>query len=105
MPTPTEQAYRELQEAYDCFNAELFGGVLPPCLITFQRKNRTYGYFSGGRWQQRGGAALTDEIALNPTHFEDRSLEEVLSTLAHEMAHLWQHHCGTPSRKAYHNTQ
>ena len=28
MPTPTEQACRELQDAYDCFNAELFVGAL-----------------------------------------------------------------------------
>jgi predicted DNA-binding WGR domain protein len=28
MPTPTEQAYRELQDVCDCFNAGLFGGAL-----------------------------------------------------------------------------
>jgi ribosomal protein L37E len=29
----------------------------------------------------------------------------VLSTLTHEMAHLWQAHCGTPSRGGYHNRE
>lgn len=43
MNKPTEQAYSELQHAYDFFNTELLGGKLPPCLITMQRKNRTYG--------------------------------------------------------------
>lgn len=28
-----------------------------------------------------------------------------MSTLAHEMAHLWQHHFGKPSRAAYHNKE
>jgi hypothetical protein len=33
------------------------------------------------------------------------SVEAVLSTLAHEMAHLWQQHFGKPSRSAYHNKE
>ena len=28
-----------------------------------------------------------------------------LSTLVHEMTHLWQHHCGKPGRGRYHNRQ
>jgi SprT-like family protein len=72
--------------------------------MTMQRKNRTYGYFSGERWNSLTGT-LTDEIALNPAHFATRSTEGVLSTLAHEMVHLWQHHCGKPSRSAYHNRE
>jgi predicted SprT family Zn-dependent metalloprotease len=104
MPTPTEQAYTELQQAYDFFNRDLFNGQLPPCLITMQRKNRTYGYFSGERWNDHAGA-VTDEIALNPMHFATRSPEDVLSTLVHEMVHLWQHHFGTPSRSSYHNKE
>ena len=104
MPTPTEQAYAELQQAYDVFNTELFDGQLPPCLITMQRKNRTYGYFSGNRWNDIAGK-LTDEIAMNPAHFATRSAEEVLSTLAHEMVHLWQHHFGKPPRRAYHDRE
>lgn len=28
---------------------------------------------------------------------------DILSTLAHEIVHLWQHHFGTPSQKGYHN--
>ncbi len=101
---PTEQAYNELRAAYEFFNQHLFGGELPPCLITLQRKNRAYGYFSGNRWADRAGT-ITDEIALNPQHFATRSLEEVLSTLAHEMAHLWQHHFGDAGRRGYHNRE
>ena len=77
-------------------------GQLPPCLITMQRKNRTYGYFSGECWNDQAGA-VTDEIALNPAHCATRSTEEVLSPLAHAMVHLWQHRWGTPSHGTYHN--
>ena len=102
--TPTQEAYGELSKAYDHFNQALFGGRLPPCLITFQRQKRTYGYFSGDRWRGRRGA-VRDEIAMNPHHFDSRPLPDVLSTLAHEMVHLRQHHQGKPSRSGYHNAQ
>lgn len=102
-PSPTQLAYGELQQAYDFFNQTLFGGRLPPCLITYQRKSRTYGYFSGDRWS--GGKKIADEIAMNPMHFQERSQAEVLSTLVHEMVHLEQHHFGTPSRTGYHNKE
>ena len=64
---PTEQAYEELQLAYDWFNQRLFDGVLPPCLITFQRNKRTMGYFSKERFVDQSGKK-TDEIALNPEY-------------------------------------
>lgn len=105
MIRPTEQTYPELQWAYDFFNEKLFDGKLPACLMTLQRKNRTYGYFSGERWAKRSGEGFTDEIAMNPSHFGNRSLEETLSTLVHEMIHLWQHHFGSPSQRSYHNKE
>lgn len=40
--SPTAQAYAELQAAFDHYNRELFGGELPPCLITMQREKRTW---------------------------------------------------------------
>jgi len=102
---PTRDAYDALQRAFDHFNSELFGGRLPPCLITLQRRRGAYGYFSGDRFQERPGERTTDEIAMNPNHIGGRSAEATLSTLAHEMAHLWQHHFGRPSRGGYHNRQ
>lgn len=104
MKKPTEEAYAELQTAYDFFNVALFDGRLPACLITYHRNKRTYGYFSGDRWDG-AGERLADEIAMNPQHFTARGTPEVLSTLAHEMVHLEQHHFGKPSRSGYHNTQ
>ena len=101
---PTEQAYEELQLAYDWFNQRLFEGILPACLITFQRNKRTMGYFSRERFVDQSGKK-TDEIALNPEYFAVISLDELLSTLVHEMAHLWQYHFGKPGRGSYHNQE
>lgn len=102
---PTKRIYNAFGEAYDFFNLSLFKGKLPRCIITLQRKSRTYGYFSGDRWQQHGARKITDEIALNPRYFYTEPVEEILTTLVHEMAHLWQHHFGRPSRGGYHNKE
>jgi predicted SprT family Zn-dependent metalloprotease len=101
---PTRETYDPLQQAYENLNRALFEGELPNCLITLQRSKKSYGYFCGDRFGRADGT-LTDEIALNPTHFRDRPQEEVLATLAHEMVHLWQHHFGTPGRGRYHNKE
>jgi len=103
--SPTQQTYKTLDDAYRFFNARLFGGQLPPCLITMQRSKKAYGYFAGGRFGSADGNQVTDEIALNPSHFRSRTTEESLSTLVHEMAHLRQHHFGKPSRTGYHNKE
>lgn len=104
MALPTEEAYGELQAAYDHFNRELFDDTLPPCLITFQREKRTYGYFARERFVS-GNGDKTDEIAMNPAYFAVVPVMEVLQTLVHEMAHLWQFHFGTPGRRGYHNKE
>lgn len=102
---PTKRTYDDLTAAYDFFNTRLFHGKLPRCLITMQRKNKSYGYFAGGRFGSVDGKEITDEIALNPSHFKARTTEQSLSTLVHEMVHLWQHHHGQPSRSGYHNKE
>ena len=101
---PTSTTYSELQVAFDTFNASLFDGQLPPCLLTLQREKRTYGYFSAKRFGTRAGQT-TDEIALNPEYFAVVPVVEVLQTVAHEMTHLWQSHFGKPGRARYHNAE
>lgn len=101
---PTQETYDALQAAYDHFNWTLFESALPGCLITLQRKGRSFGYFHHRRFANKDGTPC-DEIALNPVHFLSRSVEDTLSTLVHEMAHLWQFHLGKPGRRGYHNRQ
>ncbi|MCA0248245.1 MAG: SprT-like domain-containing protein [Proteobacteria bacterium] len=109
---PTNRTYGGLDRAYDFFNEQLFGGQLPRCLITMQRKKGSYGYFAAERFGRRVGKAMsgevqlvTDEIALNPSLFDTRMTDDTLSTLVHEMVHLWQHHYGEASRAGYHNRE
>jgi predicted SprT family Zn-dependent metalloprotease len=104
MNEPTPQAYQELQDAYRFLNERLFSDRLPNCLITLQRRARTYGYFCFRRFENRSGNR-TDEIALNPVYFAAHTESGILSTLVHEMVHLQQYHFGTPSRRGYHNRE
>lgn len=102
---PTKETYDQLDRAYDHFNAALFEGRLPSCVLVLHRKKNARGYFWGDTWIGRASDGVTDEIALNPEVFKERSDAEILSTLVHEMCHLEQHHFGKPSRSGYHNAE
>jgi predicted SprT family Zn-dependent metalloprotease len=101
----TSTEYQALEEAFRYFNDELFGGKLSPCLITLQSRARSRGYYSPKGFSNRNTDATTDEISLNPVHFEGRSDEEVLSVLVHEMVHKYQDEHGNPGRGRYHNRE
>ena len=105
MDTITQAQYRDFQDAYDFFNRELFGSSLPPVLVTLQRHANTQGYFSPERFTGRVEPAAAHELAMNPDGFTGRTDERILSTLVHEMAHVWQQTHGTPPRRSYHDRQ
>jgi len=105
MPLITQVEYQAFQDAYDFFNAALFDGGLPQLLVTLQRRGRSYGYFAAERFTGRREAGAVHELALNPDGFTDRSDEAILSTLVHEQVHVWQHTCGIPPRRGYHDRQ
>ena len=106
LESPTTRTYASLDRAYDHFNRKLFGNQLPPCLITTQRHKGAYGYFSGDRFACIDKPEdITDEIALNPAGIAGRTSMQTMSTLVHEMVHLWQHHFGKTSRAGYHNRE
>ena len=105
MKAPTDETYTALQRAYAFFNGELYGDELPDCLITLQRRKRSCGYFSPRKFRHVRQDMTTDEIAMNPAYFLEQGTVEVLQTLVHEMAHLWQEHYGKPSRRGYHNKE
>jgi len=96
--------YPDLQSAMEFFNERLFAGVLPPCLITLQRERATLGFFSPRRYARFDGQ-ITHEIAMGPQYFASRTIKQTLSTLVHELVHLWQEAIGTPSRHGYHNRE
>src|SRR5688572_23766252 len=101
----TLKEYQGFQDAYDFFNRELFRGVLPQVLVTLQRHANTRGYFSPKRFRGRIEETEVHELALNPDSFIGRSDEMILSTLVHEMAHVWQQTHGKPPPKSYHDRQ
>lgn len=108
MPTTsiTQTEYLSLDAAYQFFNSHLFGGILPTCMLTLNRHPNARGYFSANRFNHREQQEQhTDEIALNPDNFLQRTDIEILSTLVHEQVHLWQHHFGKVSANRYHNKE
>lgn len=86
---------------FDVFNAELFGGRLPNCFLQFdQTRAGNLGHYRPGR----NVIGARHEINLNTRHL-DRPLQDVLTTLLHEMAHQWQDLYGRPGRGNYHNRE
>ena len=109
MSNPTNDQMDALTRAYDHYNKELFGGRLTTCMVTMQRHRQAYGFYAPEGFRQReltsgSRRKTTDEIAINPDTM-NRPVDEVLSTLVHEMVHLWQEHEGKPGRGRYHNKQ
>lgn len=98
---PTSEQFGNYQLACNYFNEALFDGKLPPCLLNFSRKAKTRGFFAFNRWEQ--GDLRTHEISLNPDVLA-RPPIEIMSTLVHEMVHLWQYTYGKPSG-SYHNQE
>lgn len=86
---PTMQVAADWQKAFDYFNEELFQGTLPQCVITLQRVNGTYAYFSRRHFIHHDGKRYAHEIAMNPAYFVVRTLKDSLASLVHELVHLW----------------
>lgn len=102
-PPPTLEQFAKYQAAWEFFNKSLFGGKLRPCLLNFSRHRGSYGFFTPNRWTK--ASKQVHEISLNPDRL-DRTLEEVFSTLAHEMCHQWQFDFGENFlRSTYHDTE
>ena len=102
--TPTVSFYAILQGAFDHFNAEIFEGKLPHCLITLRSASRVHGYHHAERFISLQGEQI-DEIGMHPGFFTLQPVELVLSTLVHEMVHHWQQHFGVPSKSNAHNKE
>lgn len=101
---PTMQTYAHLTHGFSFFDRVLFDNQLPSALITFQRKKGMMGYFRRRQFESFDGVTAADEIALNPLHFELGD-KETLSTLGHEMVHLWQFHFGKVANPGDHNEE
>ena len=100
---PTIAEYSGLQVAYEHFNAGLFDTELPNVMIVETRRAHSNGHFGANRFVARDGSAKLHELSLNPDGFFDRTDKEILSTLVHEMVHVFQEAHGTAPKRNYHN--
>jgi hypothetical protein len=101
---PTARLHGAFIGAFDFFNGFLFQDRLPRCMITLRANRSSLGYFAEDRFEDSSEQVI-HEIALNPKRFKNRSVEDVLSTLVHEMVHLEQECFGNPGRGKYHNRE
>jgi hypothetical protein len=101
----TMTEYGGLQAAFDFMNIALLCGLLPDAFIVYSRKPHSRGHFSDDRYSARDGKFKRPEISLNPDAFIDRTDEQIVSTLVHEMVHLQQARFGKPSKRGYHNRE
>jgi len=93
--------YKKLTDAFDYYNKTLFESLLPTPIITIAAKRNAHGYFAPDKFKLKSDKEQTNhEIALNPETF-DREDKEIMSTLAHEMTHLWQEVYGNPGKGKY----
>ncbi len=102
--TPTAAIHGMLDDAFNFFNRKLFDDELPVCLITIQRSRTAHGYFWSDMVAARDSDATIDEIMMNGITMS-REPAVVISTLVHEMTHVWQHHYGKPAKGGYHNKE
>lgn len=98
--SPTHEQYLNFQKTYDYFNQNMFANSLPNCLLSFYRSFRSSGCFVNNIW--KNGNRISSQISLSSVILGEEPIE-VLSTLVHEMCHLWQYRYGNPSRSGYHN--
>ena len=93
----TDEAYADWYSAMDYFNDRLFEGKLPDCIISFARHKNMLGYFCVDRFESQSGSTA-HEIAMNPAYLRPLGEAGALSTLLHELCHLWRHEFGPPNR-------
>jgi SprT-like family len=106
--TITTTEYHNFDIAYEFFNKNLFADQLPDVFIQLESHAHMRGYFYPDKFSDRiNNKTKVDALVLNPDAFVDRSDEQILSTLVHEMVHGWQRHHGQqpPSRNTYHNKE
>jgi hypothetical protein len=80
-----------LYQSFDFFNEKLCLGSLPKPIITILsrgRKKDTLGWMCKNKWQS--GQGIQHEISIMAEAL-DRPFEDVMETMLHEMAHLYNY--------------
>jgi hypothetical protein len=101
----TADKFITFEDAYHFLNERLFDNQLELCVITFNCDGVQKAVYVPNSFNEHDGGGIRDEIALNQSLFSDLTDVDILSTLAHEMVHKWQHDHGKPGKDAYHNKE
>lgn len=99
---PTLDAAEQFQKAFEHFNDALFKGSLEDTMIAWEIIKKGSGIFRPDRWAKARGQPVCHEINLNPVAHFERDTRLTLSTLVHEMCHLWVQQIGKGKVKPYH---
>ena len=76
-----------LEKGFEVLNEVYFDSALPPIVISIMSSPKTNGHFTCGRvW--RAESSLMHEINISAEHL-DRSIENIMATLQHEMVHYY----------------
>lgn len=95
--------YQSLNGVVHALNERLFDGQLAPCVITLRARGLCSAMFMPFAIQHADGSK-SHEIAINPRAFDSMTIEQCLSSLAHEMVHQAQFEFGGSAyRRTYHN--
>lgn len=93
-----------LEQAFEVLNRVYFDGSLPEAVITIQSSPRNYGYITVQKvWADNNDCY--HEINISAEHLS-RNIENVMSTLMHEMVHLYcivNNIADTSKNGRYHN--
>lgn len=92
--------YQEMLEyGFSVLNREFFNGELPPIVITIQSSRGSYGHFTIQK-EWRVAEERYNEINISAEHL-DRPIENIMSTLMHELVHYYNFLNGVKDTSQY----
>lgn len=87
--TRTSRAAGYLEKMFRALNQDFFGGEIDEPIITIQNKSDSYGHVTVLKtWSIKGQEEKRHELNISSAYMA-RPIEEVVSTMLHEMVHLW----------------
>lgn len=102
--SPSLLAYKPWLQAYEHLSLELFDGLLPEVVISFERRTRCISELKMKKWSTTNNT-LFNQITLNPEYFKRFPVIELLLPMALDMATIWQHQFGQPSVSGFTNLE
>lgn len=104
--TINKDQWEGYEAAFQHFNRELFDGNLPVCMLTFDAKGNSTGYFKAATWtKDHNSNHRVHEIALNASLL-NRADDFIFQTLVRCMMFLWQAtHSVLPMQQGYCNDE